>query len=51
MYETVSWVNKYERVFWEHKYKTVFKENMYELNNLTFLDVNKYKLRYSIMTR
>jgi hypothetical protein len=44
-------VNKYERVFGEHKYETVFKENMYEPNILTFLEVNKYKLRYSIMSK
>ena len=41
----------YKIFFRGHLYETVFKENMYELNNYTFLEVNKYKLRYSIMSK
>jgi hypothetical protein len=50
-YKIIFRVHMYETVYWVNKYETVYKENMFEFHTMKFLEVNKYKLRYSIMSK
>jgi hypothetical protein len=45
------WLHNYKTIFRGHVNETVYKKNMYEFNTMKFLEVDKYKLRYSIMSK